>query len=125
MRPSSLELTMNVYTNPRLLDVQGAVESLPEISVTSERNENCQRMAAGAENLVAPLVAPTSDFSSDSQSTPVTLHAISPRADFGNSLGGNFVPTNEERSVPTCSSERPSSEAGGTRTRNLRIDSPA
>lgn len=29
MRHSSLELTMNVYTDPALLDVAGAVEALP------------------------------------------------------------------------------------------------
>ncbi len=33
--------------------------------------------------------------------------------------------SNEKRSLPTSSSERFASEAGGTRTRNLRIDSPA
>jgi integrase len=31
MRHSSLELTMNVYTDPTLLDVAGAVEALPEL----------------------------------------------------------------------------------------------
>jgi len=29
MRHSSLELTMNVYTDPRLLDIGAAVDSLP------------------------------------------------------------------------------------------------
>ena len=82
MRHSSLELTMNVYTDPRLLDVQGAVESLPEFSVTNEPTENRQRIAAGAEtfhapNLVAPLVAPTLDVSRDLQSTAVTYSVIS------------------------------------------------
>ena len=57
--------------------MQGAVESLPEFSVTNEPAENRQRIAAGAENLVAPLVAPTSDFSSVSQSTAVTYAAFS------------------------------------------------
>ena len=125
MRHSSLELTMNVYTDPRLLDVQGAIELLPEISATNEPADNRRRSAAGAENLVAPQVAPTSDFSGDSQPTPVTLNAIPQRADFANSLGGNSVSANEKRSLPTSSSERFTSEAGGTRTRNLRIDSPA
>ncbi len=84
MRHSSIDLTMNVYTDPRLLDVQGAVESLPEFSVTNEPAENRQRLAAGAENLtahvsnlVAPLVAPTSDVSSVSRSTAVTLDVFS------------------------------------------------
>ena len=31
MRHSSIDLTMNVYTDPTLLDVAGAVEALPRI----------------------------------------------------------------------------------------------
>ena len=34
MRHSSLDLTMNVYTDPTLLDVAGALKALPELSVT-------------------------------------------------------------------------------------------
>ena len=82
MRHSSIDLTMNVYTDPRLLDVQGAIESLPQISTTTEPNDNRQRMAAGAENFspsaVAVLVAVPTDFSRDSQSTAVTYSAFSP-----------------------------------------------
>ena len=29
MRHSTLELTMNVYTDPQLLDVAGAIDALP------------------------------------------------------------------------------------------------
>ncbi len=125
MRHSKIDLTMNVYTDPRLLDVQGAVESLPSLSVTNEPAENRQRLAAGAENLVAVTVAVNGDFSSVSQSTPVTLDAFPTEATFGNSLGCNVMAGNEKRSLLTSSSERFTSEAGGTRTRNLRIDSPA
>ena len=121
MRHSSIDLTMNVYTDPRLLDVQGAVESLPSMSVTADPNENRQRIAAGAENLVAP----NADFSSDSQSTAVTLLTISSAETFANSLDAKAVDTNEKRSLSRSNSERSRSEAGGTRTRNLRIDSPA
>ena len=35
MRHSSLDLTMNVYTDPTLLDVAGALASLPELSLGS------------------------------------------------------------------------------------------
>ena len=31
MRHSSIDLTMNVYTDPRLLDVAGALKALPEL----------------------------------------------------------------------------------------------
>ena len=109
--------------------MQGAVESLPQISVTNEPADNRQRIAAGAENLVTPSVTPTvtqaTDFSSDSQSTPVTLATFRDDADFAKSLGSNSVAANEKRSLPMGSSERFTNEAGGTRTRNLRIDSPA
>jgi hypothetical protein len=33
MRHSSLDLTMNVYTDPSLLDVAGALEALRELSL--------------------------------------------------------------------------------------------
>ena len=33
MRHSSLDLTMNVYTDRSLLDVRGAVEALPELAL--------------------------------------------------------------------------------------------
>ncbi len=129
MRHSSIDLTMNVYTDPRLLDVQGAVESLSQISTTSEPNDDRQRMAAGAENFspsaVAVLVAVSTDFSGNLQSTPVTLDAFPTEANFGNSVGCKVMASNEKRSLLTSSSERFTSEAGGTRTRNLRIDSPA
>jgi len=33
MRHSKLELTMNVYTDPELLDIAGALEALPDLSM--------------------------------------------------------------------------------------------
>jgi hypothetical protein len=36
MRHSSLDLTMNVYTDPQLLDVAGALERLPELRVAPQ-----------------------------------------------------------------------------------------
>ena len=97
MRHSSIDMTLNVYTDPRLLDVQGAVESLPQISVTSEPNAQRQRMAAGAENLVAPLVAPTSDVSSVLQSTPVTMTAFPQKNARANTLDATAMSGNEKR----------------------------
>ena len=37
MRHSTIDLTMNVYTDPRLLDIHQAVESLPSISPRAAR----------------------------------------------------------------------------------------
>ena len=38
MRHSSLDLTMNVYTDPRLLDVGAAVDALPAFGVSASRS---------------------------------------------------------------------------------------
>jgi integrase len=46
MRHSSLALTMNVYTDPRLLDVGAAVDALPEFAVSA--TPAVDRRAAGA-----------------------------------------------------------------------------
>ncbi len=113
MRHSSLDLTMNVYTDPRLLDVQGAVESLPEFSVTNDPAENRQRIAAGAENfqpsMVAVPVAVPPDFSRDLLSSPVTLTGFS--ADMSNTslidaAGSNSLIPNEKRSPSASNGER-------------------
>jgi len=45
MRHSSIDLTMNVYTDPQLLDVAGALDALPELPLGAEsRHEATQRM---------------------------------------------------------------------------------
>ncbi len=40
MRHSSMELTMNVYTDPRLLDVHGSLDSLPALSLDGVWSRN-------------------------------------------------------------------------------------
>lgn len=65
MRHSTINLTMNVYTDPKLLDVAGAVESLPMLPL-----ENGPQATAGvvkatgtddiAASQFAPKFAPTS-----------------------------------------------------------------
>ena len=121
MRHSSIDLTMNVYTDPRLLDVQGAVESLPSMSVTSDPTESRQRIAVGAENLVAPLVAPTRDFSRDLQSTPVTLTAFPQETGFADTLAATAMSANEKRSLSLADNERSKS---GWRDLNPRPPTP-
>lgn len=65
MRHSDLGLTMNVYTDPKLLDVRGAVERLPDfpLDAVAEMCDAEESLAAtgsdgDAPNPVAPLVAP-------------------------------------------------------------------
>ncbi len=129
MRHSSLDLTMNVYTDPRLLDVQGAVESLPQISTTSEPNESRQRIAAGAENFspsavavpVAVLVAVPADFSRHSQSTSVTMLSISSESDFANTLDAS---SGRATKNARCSMKTTSVVQGGQADLNRRPPDP-
>jgi hypothetical protein len=59
---------MNVYTDPKLLDVAGAVEALPDLPL--DGNENfLQERATGTDHATAPL-APTSDLSCKSVASP-------------------------------------------------------
>jgi integrase len=72
MRHSSLDLTMNVYTDPRLLDVRQVVESLP--ALTQPEPDRIRAYGTfGAAAQFAPAFAPTLGTSSESESIPVTM----------------------------------------------------
>ena len=65
MRHSSIDLTMAVYTDPKLLDVYGAMDALPELPLTGETtSERISKQATGTDDSrpfpVAPTVAPNS-----------------------------------------------------------------
>jgi len=78
MRHSSLDLTMNVYTDPKLLDVHGALDVLPALPLNGESTtEGFAAKATGTDNSApsefAPGFAPTPDKTGESQSTSVNL----------------------------------------------------
>jgi len=60
MRHSTLELTMNTYTDPRLLDVAGALDVLPTLPL-DDRPEAQQAKATGTDDRVylGPNLGPT------------------------------------------------------------------
>ena len=72
MRHSSIDLTMNVYTDPRLLDVHGALDALPSLPLGVSPQDNHRQQATGTDDhtspqdtktdrrMVAPTVAPNS-----------------------------------------------------------------
>ena len=77
MRHSSLDLTMNTYTDPKLLDVQGAMDSLPALNLSPELPTRDRKTlkATGTdpsqfESLV-PTLVPTLGKSSPSRTFPV------------------------------------------------------
>jgi integrase len=65
MRHSTLDLTMNVYTDPKLLDVGGALDALPPLPLQGGGPEGEAGQATGtdggAPRTLAPTLAPTAD----------------------------------------------------------------
>jgi len=66
MRHSTIDLTMNTYTDPRLLDVAGAVEALPALPLMGGTQvDRTAVKTTGTEDFraspLAPTLAPTSD----------------------------------------------------------------
>ena len=118
MRHSDVRLTMNVYTDPRLLDVAGAVDALPALPIDQGLDEaNWGKFqATGTESgssFVAPTVAPTGVVLGQKRSFPDTI-------------GGVGISTIKTKK-PLEFFGKPrvlSNEVDGARTRNLRIDSP-
>ena len=62
MRHSSIDLTMNVYTDPKVLDVAEALNAVPTLPLDAEPNRGVQR-ATGTDggSEFAPPFAPTPD----------------------------------------------------------------
>jgi hypothetical protein len=59
MRHSDIRLTMKTYTDPRLLDVAGAVDALPDLSLElTTETERLRRTGTYEALTVAPSVAP-------------------------------------------------------------------
>jgi len=111
MRHSSIDLTMNIYTDPRLLDVTGALAALPALPLDAKPAANQQR-ATGSLNAtpnvpaLVPTLVPTSGF-------PCTPGAIADK-------GGRKA--DESRSVASASgvkAKAPLTTAGILETKGL------
>ncbi len=63
MRHSKIDLTMNVYTDPRLLDVSRRdLDALPNLPIGENPTAACRQRATGTDDrqiLVAPTVGAT------------------------------------------------------------------
>jgi len=60
MRHSSLDLTMNVYTDPTLLDVAGAIEALPDLSLDGAQHAKAAKATGTDGREFPPAVSPNS-----------------------------------------------------------------
>jgi integrase len=77
MRHSKIDLTMNVYTDPRLMDVAGALDALPTLLLTGTGTE-CERMTGtdGARTFT-PTLTPAVFNRGQTGSTAGNLNSVS------------------------------------------------
>jgi len=94
MRHSKPDLTANVYTDPKLLDVAGALNALPTLSLdpTVERQK---AKATGTENADV----------SDALALPIALPNGNPGECKGTAGHGGRKNRSDEASEPTCASD--------------------
>ena len=107
MRHASIDLTMNVYTDPRLLDVQGALDALPALPLSDEPDvQEGRRYLTGTDdsaNLqLAPRLAPTTDFSSQNQSAPGKTSEDATKHDKALEGSVTVIPVKRKHPLPTA-----------------------
>ncbi len=123
MRHSKIDLTMNTYTDPKLLDVSGAMDALPELPIPDRADPRIEPAAANgttgdagllqtSERFV-PLFVPTHGHSS-------TKGAIAGKGDRKPSKGSPLVSGGGDKG--SAQSDNPCHTAGdATRTRNIQL----
>lgn len=103
MRHSDPKLTANIYTDPRLLDVAGALDSLPSLHLGADPNadqERVEHVATGTYgvNPVAPTVAPNGDKASKSRAKPGKMNSVGEESPAVDGIVVSAFPTNEKAS---------------------------
>ncbi len=74
MRHGSIDLTMNTYTDPELLDVREALEALPRLPLCEgQKAEKLRATGTDGTGPLAPMLAPTPDASCISEASAVTM----------------------------------------------------
>ncbi len=78
MRHSTIDLTMNTYTDPKLLDVHGALDSLPSLDLNPSPSAERQTMrATGTEDVMSSRFAPAFAPNSGKPGQSVSFAVIS------------------------------------------------
>ena len=116
MRHSSIDLTMNTYTDPKLLDVEAALQSLPELSLSGELQSpvELQHLMTGTdESLVAVDVAVTPVQRGLKLSVPVIKSAVTTAIGFSPSDDVNSIISTKKPSFAGFANEGESKRAKG------------
>jgi hypothetical protein len=98
MRHSSPVLTANIYTDPRLLDIHGAVESLPALTSTGATHDGSgKQRGTGTADDRPPKLAPEAYSRVQTESFPVNFGKL-----------GSF---NSEQIIEAETDEKPTKKA--------------
>jgi integrase len=121
MRHSSIDLTMNTYTDPRLLDVAGAMDALPALPLDGDTPKREHAKATGTDGnsaspfLVRNLVPTTGNRRTQLANADTT----------GRNAGSNLIAANVDGDADSASLARhdknKASVRGGDRTCNLQL----
>ncbi|MBL8828657.1 MAG: tyrosine-type recombinase/integrase [Planctomycetaceae bacterium] len=107
MRHSSIDLTMNVYTDPKLLEVVGALNSLLALSLDGEQVSTRQAAkATGTDDYRSSPLAPTHAQSSASESFAVKMTEPTRHRNLSSSGDVSACPDNKKRSLSIADNER-------------------
>ena len=100
MRHSNINLTMTTYTDPRLLDVHGAMDSLPALPLNSEPSLVAEeRKATGTDGRFAPGFAPATDHSCTPHPTRPGFFRRCPRMQRRSKSNSAKPPSNASRTA--------------------------
>ena len=106
MRHSKIDLTMNVYTDPKLLDVAGAVKALPSLPLEDGLETAANVLSStGTDDLhrspLVPTLVPAGDNSGTSRSIPAKTAPPKLVDSFAEALDASAYPVNEKDLLAT------------------------
>jgi integrase len=118
MRHSDIKLTMGVYTDPKLLDVRGALDALPALPIATTPSEAEPLRATGTDDAAARTLAPTLAPTPDNQGQTLPATGKPCGGDGANVLdvSGSSV---KRKGRLSSSDNRPSSRGDWIRTSDL------
>ena len=109
MRHSDIKLTMGVYTDPKLLDVRGALDALPMLPLRGDQAEGAALQATGTDGEAGrkfvPGFVPTSGNPTPSGSFPVKTCSSGPAYQTAGTLTAKSCPVNTKGPLSSPDSE--------------------
>ena len=107
MRHSTIDLTMNVYTDPKLLDVAGAMDALPALPLGDGRQTAANVLSArGTDDLTAcqfaPKFAPTTGKTRTLQSIMGKIASAAEKSRAADAVAVSACPVKQNNPLTTA-----------------------